>query len=94
MFFKIAGFEFRYQTRNPVFWVAAILVSLTLASPEDVRIELADVTGRHATTVTAGRLTDGPHDFRIEASALPAGIYFCSITAGDDHVARKVVVMH
>ena len=71
-----------------------ILVSLTLASPEDVRIELADVTGRHATTVTAGRLTDGPHDFRIEASALPAGIYFCSITAGDDHVARKVVVMH
>ena len=23
MFSKIAGFEFRYQLRNPVFWVAA-----------------------------------------------------------------------
>ena len=28
MFLKIAGFEFRYQTRNPVFWVAAILFLL------------------------------------------------------------------
>ncbi len=28
MFFKIAGFEFRYQTRQPIFWVAAILFVL------------------------------------------------------------------
>jgi len=28
MFFKIAGFEFRYQTRNPVFWVAVVLFTL------------------------------------------------------------------
>jgi aminopeptidase N len=28
MFFKIAGFEFRYQTRNPVFWVAVVLFAL------------------------------------------------------------------
>jgi hypothetical protein len=28
MFFKIAGFEFRYQTRNPVFWVAVVLFFL------------------------------------------------------------------
>ena len=28
MFLKIAGFELRYQMRNPVFWVAAILFGL------------------------------------------------------------------
>ena len=28
MFFKIAGFEFRYQTRQPIFWVAVILFGL------------------------------------------------------------------
>ena len=28
MFFKIAGFEFRYQTRQPVFWVAVIVFTL------------------------------------------------------------------
>lgn len=28
MFFKIAGFEFRYQVRQPIFWVAAILFAL------------------------------------------------------------------
>ena len=25
MFSKIAGFEFRYQLRNPVFWVVVLL---------------------------------------------------------------------
>ncbi len=28
MFFKIAGFEFRYQTRQPIFWVAVIIFTL------------------------------------------------------------------
>ena len=28
MFLKIAGFEFRYQLRQPIFWVAVILFSL------------------------------------------------------------------
>jgi ABC-2 type transport system permease protein len=28
MFFKIAGFEFRYQLRQPIFWVAVILFGL------------------------------------------------------------------
>jgi len=36
MFRKIAGFELRYQTRNPVFWVALILFGL---------IAFADMTG-------------------------------------------------
>ena len=28
MFGKIAGFEFRYQVTNPVFWVASIIFAL------------------------------------------------------------------
>ncbi|MBS0363504.1 MAG: aminopeptidase [Proteobacteria bacterium] len=28
MFFKIAGFEFRYQTRQPIFWVAIMIFAL------------------------------------------------------------------
>ena len=28
MFLKIAGFEFRYQLKNPVFWVASFVVAL------------------------------------------------------------------
>ena len=32
MFFKIAGFEFRYQLRQPIFWVAVILFGLTIAA--------------------------------------------------------------
>ncbi len=28
MFFKIAGFEFRYQLRQPIFWIAAIIFAL------------------------------------------------------------------
>lgn len=41
MFFKIAGFEFRYQLRQPIFWVAAIvflLLSFGAVASQNVQI--------------------------------------------------------
>ncbi|HEV2532403.1 ABC transporter permease/M1 family aminopeptidase [Phenylobacterium sp.] len=41
MFFKIAGFEFRYQVRQPIFWVAAIiflLMSFGAVASDNVQI--------------------------------------------------------
>jgi len=41
MFFRIAGFEFRYQTRQPIFWVAAIvfvLLSFGAVASDNVQI--------------------------------------------------------
>ena len=48
MFLKIAGFEFRYQTRQPIFWVAAILfVLLAFGSVASDNIQLGSTSNVH-----------------------------------------------
>ena len=46
MFAKIAAFEFRYQVRNPVFWVAAIIFFLlTFASVTIPQVSIGGAGG-------------------------------------------------
>jgi ABC-2 type transport system permease protein len=48
MFFKIAGFEFRYQTRQPIFWVAAILfVLLAFGSVASDNVQIGATSNVH-----------------------------------------------
>ncbi|HEX3700115.1 MAG TPA: M1 family aminopeptidase [Phenylobacterium sp.] len=48
MFFKIAAFEFRYQTRNPVFWVAAILfVLLAFGAVASENVQIGNTANIH-----------------------------------------------
>ena len=48
MFFKIAGFEFRYQTRQPIFWVAVILfVLLAFGAVASDNIQLGNTSNVH-----------------------------------------------
>ncbi len=48
MFFKIAGFEFRYQTRQPIFWAAVILfVLLAFGAVASDNIQLGNTSNVH-----------------------------------------------
>ena len=48
MFFKIAGFEFRYQVRSPVFWVAGIVFFLmTFAATTVSQVQIGSVGAVH-----------------------------------------------
>ncbi len=48
MFLKIAGFEFRYQTRNPVFWVAVVLfVLLSFGAVASENVQLGNTANIH-----------------------------------------------
>jgi aminopeptidase N len=48
MFFKVAGFEFRYQLRQPIFWVAAILfVLLTFGSVASDNVQIGSTDNIH-----------------------------------------------
>jgi aminopeptidase N/ABC-type transport system involved in multi-copper enzyme maturation permease subunit len=48
MFFKIAGFEFRYQTRQPIFWVAIILfVLLAFGTVASDNIQIGSTANVH-----------------------------------------------
>jgi ABC-2 type transport system permease protein len=48
MFLKIAGFEFRYQVRQPIFWVAAILfVLMAFGAVASDNIQLGNTSNVH-----------------------------------------------
>ena len=56
MFFKIAGFEFRYQLRQPIFWVAVVLFGLLTfgsVASDNVRIGSTDNIHKNAAFVIA-----------------------------------------
>ncbi len=48
MFFKIAGFELRYQLRQPIFWVGLILfVLLSFGSVASSNIQIGSTDNIH-----------------------------------------------
>jgi len=54
MFLKIAGFEFRYQLRQPIFWVGAIMFSLLAfgsVASDNIRIGSTDNVHKNAAFV-------------------------------------------
>jgi aminopeptidase N len=56
MFFKVAGFEFRYQLRQPIFWVAVIMFTLLAfgsVASDNIRIGSTDNIHKNAPFVLA-----------------------------------------
>jgi hypothetical protein len=48
--------------------------------------------GENVQTINAGSMNAGSHNISLDASKLPAGVYFVKVTAGGYSVSRKVVV--
>jgi hypothetical protein len=86
-----AGSALRLSVPNPIRGgTATIRFSLPHAE-RDVVLEMHDVGGRRIATLGAGPRSAGPHEVAWNAEALPAGIYFLRLRAGEVAVAKKVV---
>lgn len=73
-------------------------LSFSLASREDVRLSVYDITGRLVAEIDAGSIEAGPHgilwDGRDTSGAeVASGIYLCRLDAGDQHTTGKVTVL-
>ena len=76
---------------NPVAGNASIVFRLT--RPSRVRLIVCDVAGRAATTLLDGDATAGEHAIRLDASALRAGVYFCTLSAPGRTASRRFAVV-
>ena len=74
---------------NPVLDVAT--VQLTLTRPQDVRIQVIDVTGRQVLLVHEGVLASGQQSLSLNASGLAAGVYLVRVTDQDGAVASRTI---
>lgn len=75
---------------NPTAGSTAVMVTLRSAAP--VRVEIVNVVGRRIATLADGTLQGGAHLLEWDASAAPAGVYFCRVVGGNGTAIRRIVL--
>ena len=71
---------------------ASSTISLDLANPADVRIELFNSLGSRIAMIANGFYPSGPQEFPFDASKLASGIYFLRLTSGGIVSTQHLVV--
>jgi PKD repeat protein len=66
-------------------------INFNLLHEEKVKLLLVDMLGREVALIHAGNLQEGQHSFKLDASALKAGIYFVKLDVGGEVFNTKVV---
>lgn len=69
-------------------------LDLDLRQQASCRFSLFDRTGRAVRTLAPMTLSAGPHQLAMDASGLPAGVYFLSLSAGAERARIPVTVLH
>lgn len=75
---------------NPFNHTSIVDVELTEATT--LSIEVFNLMGQKVYTKDAGKVGAGMHQLTIDAAAMKAGVYFYTVTAGDNTVSRKMIV--
>jgi hypothetical protein len=77
---------------NPATTCGKIRIDLDVQS--NVTMQLTDLTGKTVLKNDLGRVTVGSHDYDIDVTSLPSGIYFLQVTSGNTAKTEKLVVNH
>lgn len=67
-------------------------VNYQLASASTVQMIVRDVTGREVMSINEGIKPAGAHSVRFNVNELGAGIYTYTLTAGDVHMTKEMIV--
>lgn len=68
-------------------------VRFSLASQEQVKLEIYDAIGRHVQTITNKAYPAGRHTVQINADAWPSGVYYYSMEAGDFSQSKRFILV-
>jgi len=55
-------------------------------------VELFNITGQKVSEISNKPFVAGTHPISLDASGLPGGIYFYTVTAGNESVTKKLIV--
>lgn len=75
---------------NPI--AAAGYLHFKLETSADVKIELLDMLGNEAAVILNEKLNAGFYNPVLRVENLPAGVYFCKMTAGGRTAVQKIVI--
>ena len=78
-----------YATPNPFANTATITIQCTIKG--EISLEIFDITGRKVSEILVDKPVEGRSTARFDGTALPSGVYFCKLTAGDATRVIKLV---
>jgi len=67
-------------------------VAVTLKSAASVAFEVINLMGQKVYEVPSARFSAGIHTFSFDASTLANGVYFYTVTAGEEKITKKMIV--
>lgn len=67
-------------------------LTLAIAKPEKVALELLDITGRTVSQIFSGIQSQNKMNYKIEKQNLSVGIYFIKAKVGDHQIVKKVII--
>ena len=68
-------------------------ITYSLPNPSEIRIEVFDLLGKRVRMLEKGFKSSGEHEITFDATGLPSGVYFYTLSAGDFSQTRKMVVL-
>ncbi len=69
------------------------IISVSIASSEDISLSIKDILGRTLQVVYAGYLTAGSHTFRFGATSFSSGIYICTLASKKTFLTTKLILL-
>lgn len=86
-----SGFGLYQNYPNP--FNPTTTISYTLPERSDVSLEVFDVLGRTVSSQHLGSLPAGDHEFEFDGAPLSSGVYFYRMTAGENVLTKKMVLL-
>jgi hypothetical protein len=72
---------------------ATAVLAFTLPAPQRVHLALYDITGHECTRLADEPLSTGEHRVRVDASALPSGVYLARLSGNRQSATQKLLLL-
>lgn len=86
-----AAFELKQNYPNP--FNPSTGISFSLPEPSRVKLTVYNSEGREVVTLVNGNIQAGSHKVDFNASSFSSGIYFYTLTAGENSQTRKMILI-
>lgn len=80
----------RILSSNPT--TGRSVISLLIAHDAQTHVVITDVRGKEVHVLANQKMRAGEHLFEWDATELPAGMYFCTVTSGTYKAVQRIVV--
>jgi hypothetical protein len=89
---ELSNRMFQISQNYPNPFNGSTYIEINLSSPSDILLEVYNLTGQKVMVVHYGYKTAGKQTLTLEASQLVQGVYFYTISVGENKITHKMLV--